>query len=180
MSGDMVCPHKALPLPSKGSLQVYCVCVSQTVVSWQEPTGCPGWCEHRLRKYEFWDTELIHWALKEVSVSPERRALHCSVAQELVERPSVGWDGTMLLFSDLHPWESGAFPIPISFTLSTSSHGMLSGDTYSGQGGPVGCRQAPQNVHHGVFGDLCRLFKKLPQQCWCSPKLLSVIFVLIP
>lgn len=82
----------ALPLPSKGSLQLYCVCVSQTVL-WQEPTG---WCEQGLGRHkflgkrEFLEPELTHWALQEVSVSPEGRVLHCSVAEGLVERHTVG------------------------------------------------------------------------------------------
>lgn len=66
--------------------------MSQTVL-WQEPTG---WCEQRLgrheflEKHEFLEPELTHWALQEVSVSPEGRALHCFVAEELVKRHTVG------------------------------------------------------------------------------------------
>lgn len=116
----------------------------------------------------------------------QRGGLHCSEAEELLGRHTVGWDVPM-------GWGNASLPqiftggrvehfqsSSIGFALSTSHHGTLSDGTHTGQGRPVGCRQAPQSVHHGVFGDLCRLFKKLPQQCWYSPKVLSVIFLLIP
>lgn len=106
MSGDMVCPHKAGGSSATAlegiTAGLLCLCEPDCGVV-AGATGCPGWCEQKLGKHKFLDPELTRWALQEVSVSPEGRALHCSVANELVERPTVGWDGAMLPFLSSSP-----------------------------------------------------------------------------
>lgn len=99
----------------------------------------------------------------------EGTALLCGTGAAGEAHSGVGW-GSAALPQTLTRGRVEHFQSsPITFTLSTSHHGTLRGDTYSGQGAPVGWRQAPQNVHHDVFGDLCRLFKSFHSNAGIVP-----------